>query len=98
MSPRALFTRTWFLALLAAALVVLPWVLRRGASFAGSDDRASDAIGELRPDYKPWAQPLWKPSGSSTESFLFALQAAAGAGFIGYYLGLQRGRREGKKD
>lgn len=87
-------TRNWILVLLVVLLLVAPWVVRRGGEFAGSDDRASNAIEELKPGYKPWVRPLWTPPGGSVESLLFALQAAAGAGFIGYYLGLKRGRRE----
>ena len=45
---------------------------------------------------EPWFQPFWEPPGGGTESLLFALQAALGAGFIGYYFGLKRGERKGR--
>lgn len=58
-----------------------------GEIFRGSDDKAQKAIGDLAPDYKPWFAPLMEPASSEIASLLFALQAAIGAGFIGYWLG-----------
>lgn len=62
--------------------------------FGGSDDQARVVIEALRPDYKPWFAPLWKPPSSEIESSLFALQAAIGAGFVCYALGYWHGRRQ----
>jgi cobalt/nickel transport protein len=64
------------------------------AEFAGADGQAELVIGEIAPDYVPWFQPLWEPPSGEIESLLFALQAAIGAGLLGYYFGLRRGRRE----
>lgn len=55
--------------------------------FQGADDRARQAIGDIAPDYKPWFSPLLEPASAEIASLLFALQAAIGAGFIGYWLG-----------
>ena len=55
--------------------------------FAGADDKAKDLIGEINPDYQPWFESLIEPASGEIASMLFALQAAIGAGFIGYYLG-----------
>jgi len=55
--------------------------------FAGADDKAKDLIGEINPDYKPWFSSIIEPASGEIASMLFALQAAIGAGFIGYYLG-----------
>jgi cobalt/nickel transport protein len=49
-------------------------------------------IGTIAPDYKPWFKPLMEPPSGEIESLLFALQAAAGAGFIAYYLGVSMTR------
>ncbi len=38
-----------------------------------------------------------KPSGGEVETFLFAVQAAIGAGVTGYILGLYKGRSEKQK-
>lgn len=56
--------------------------------FRGADDQAKDVIGSLAPGYKPWFTPLLEPPSGEIGSLLFALQAALGAGFIGYYLGM----------
>jgi cobalt/nickel transport protein len=78
---------TWMLAA-AAAIVAAPLVLPGlGGEFKGSDDLGTDAINEARPGYKPWFQPLWKPPSDEVESMLFSLQAAIGAGFLGYVIG-----------
>jgi len=79
------------------ALVALPlWMVKKptpGADgkevqiFAGADDKAKDAIATVSPDYKPWFSPLLEPPSGEIGSLLFALQAALGAGFIGYWYG-----------
>jgi len=55
--------------------------------FAGADSQAEGAIKALQPNYEPWFQPLFEPPSGEVESLLFALQAALGAGFLGYYFG-----------
>lgn len=85
-----------------AGLTILPLLtLRQTASapggntpelFRGTDSQATDAVQLLAPGYKPWFRSIIRPPGSVTESLLFALQAAIGAGFIGYYAGYSRGR------
>jgi cobalt/nickel transport protein len=82
-----------FLAL-AVALVVAPFIIKPGAEFAGTDDLAGQAIAGLRPEYKPWIQSPWEPPSSEVATLLFSLQAALGAGFIGYYLGSRRKREK----
>lgn len=70
------------LLLLAVFLAVVPLAIH--AEFAGTDDAATEAITEIRPDYKPWFNSLWEPS-EEMEQILFALQAAGGAAFIAYF-------------
>jgi len=48
---------------------------------------AASKIGEIS-DYKPWFSPLWEPPSGEIETLLFSLQAAIGAGIIGYIAGL----------
>ncbi len=52
------------------------------------------------PNFQPWAHPIWTPPSPEIESLLFALQAAIGAGVIGYVLGRAHGaaRARGAKD
>ena len=62
--------------------------------FLGADDKAKGLITEIAPDYTPWFEPLFEPASGEIASLLFALQAALGAGFIGYYLGVARTREK----
>lgn len=88
--------RNTVLLLMTAAIVVLPLLAPqlRTAEFGGADGKAQALIQSIDPDYRPWASPLWTPPGREMEGLLFALQAAAGAGLLGYYLGLRRGQRQ----
>ena len=88
--------RNWILLLVAAAIVVLPLVVTGSAEFGGSDRQAQGVIDEA--GYQPWFEPLWTPPSKEIESLLFSLQAALGAGLLGYYVGLRRGRGERRKE
>lgn len=55
--------------------------------FGGADERAQRAIGTIAPGYTPWFSPLIEPASGEIASLLFALQAALGAGVIGFWLG-----------
>jgi cobalt/nickel transport protein len=82
---------------LVVLLVAAPlWMVKRPAPgpdekeveiFAGADDKAKDTIASIAPRYKAWFKPLMEPPSGEISSLLFALQAALGAGFIGYWLG-----------
>lgn len=63
--------------------------------FTGTDAQVQGVIQALAPDYQPWFASLFKPPSVEIESLLFALQAALGAGVIGYYVGYVRGKRAG---
>lgn len=82
-----------------AALAALPLVLGLGSGkaepFSGADGEAEDAIAEHDPDYEPWFAPVYEPPSGEIESALFSLQAAIGAGALGYCFGLRKGRRQG---
>ncbi|MGB9887602.1 MAG: energy-coupling factor ABC transporter substrate-binding protein [Moorellales bacterium] len=82
------------LLLLAAILIIFPLIHLRGADFEGADALAETVIAEVAPQYRPWATRLWEPPSGEIETLLFCLQAAAGAGFIGYYLGYLTGSRK----
>ena len=64
---------------------------REGAGFAGSDGQAMETVAAIQPDYRPWFSVIWEPP-PEIAGGLFALQAALGAGALGYYLGYKRGR------
>jgi cobalt/nickel transport protein len=87
--------RSWWLIAATIAIVAAPLVLPGlGGEFKGSDDEGTEAILASRPGYQPWFQPLWKPPSDEVESLLFALQAALGAGFLGYMIGRRQSSRQ----
>ncbi len=90
--------RNLALLVLAAGIAVLPLLLPGERDFGGADDRGSSAVRALAPEYHPWFRPFWTPPGDEVESLLFSLQAAAGAGLVGYYLGFRRGRQRHNED
>ena len=84
----------WLLAAVVA-IVAAPLVLPGlGGEFKGSDDLGTDAINEARPGYEPWFKPLWKPPSDEVENLLFSLQAALGAGFLGYVIGRRQAQSQ----
>ncbi len=80
------------LILLVIGLAVLPLFIVKNAEFGGADGQAEEAITEIDKDFQPWFTPLFEPASGEIESLLFALQAAIGAGVIGYGLGYFKGR------
>lgn len=84
------------LLLLVALLAILPLYLVKDSEFGGADGAAEEMITEINPEYEPWFNSFWEPPGGETESLLFALQAAIGAGVIGYYVGYKKGQRKEK--
>jgi cobalt/nickel transport protein len=90
----------WSNWLLVGGVVILaaaPFVFARNAEFAGADDRAAKAVTEVQPGYKPWFQPLMSVPSCEVQTFLFATQAALGAGTLGYLIGLYKGRSQQRK-
>ncbi|MER7441736.1 energy-coupling factor ABC transporter substrate-binding protein [Micromonospora avicenniae] len=91
------FSRVNLLLVLAVLLLtVAPVALGLGSGqepFTGADALAEQAIVDNHPDYEPWFSPIYEPPSGEVESALFALQAALGAGFLGYYFGVARTRQ-----
>lgn len=63
------------------------------AEYGGADDKPAGVIEQITGGtYKPIAEPIWEPPSGEIESLLFGLQAAFGAGIIGYFLGYYRAK------
>ena len=88
------------LLILAFLIAAVPLFALKGAEFGGSDDAASQAISQLtgEEEYTPWFSPVYEPPGGETESLLFCLQAALGAGIFGYGIGVLKERRKYAKE
>ena len=93
---KSVFKKNLFLIIIILLIGIVPLLLVK-SEFGGSDDKGEDIIKEIKPDYKPWAKELIELPGPETESLLFALQAALGAGVVCYVLGYLRGEKKGKE-
>jgi len=76
------------LVVIVAILVVgiqffLPMLME---NFKGTDDQAVGLIATINPDYTPWMDHFWEPSGEWGETVIFAFQTALGLGVIVFYI------------
>lgn len=78
---------------LTIILIITPLVLNATAEYGGADGEAEGLITKINPDYEPWFNSLYEPPSGEIESLLFSTQAAIGAGVIGYYLGIKKGKK-----
>lgn len=82
-----LWQKNLILIVIVILIAVIPLVFLKDAEFGGADGLAEEAITEIAPDYEPWYSSLFEPASGEIESLLFALQAALGAGVVGFVLG-----------
>lgn len=87
----------WVGAVVVVALLVLPLVKYQHRNFVGTDDAAVTMVQGIEKNYKPWFSGVKLFESPEIASTLFALQAALGAGVLGYYVGFSRGKQTGKK-
>lgn len=76
--------------LICLLFIVAPFVISSQGEFEGADAQAEILIKEINSEYEPWTSSLWEPPSGEIESFLFAMQAAIGAGFIGFFIGIKK--------
>ena len=63
------------------------------AEYGGADDKPEGVIHDITgKEVQRVMNPVWEPPSGEIESLLFALQAAIGAGIIGYFLGYYRAK------
>lgn len=89
---KGLFRENLILILIIVAVVLMPLIIKGNSEFEGADDQAEDLIGEIDPNYTPWAEAFWEPPSGEVESLMFSLQVAIGAGAMGYIFGVLRER------
>lgn len=82
------------LILLVIFITIIPFFVAKNGEFGGSDDQAEEAITQIDENYEPWFSPIFEPASGEIESLLFALQAAIGAGVIGFGLGYLKGKKK----
>lgn len=83
----AIWKKNLLLILVVVVIAVVPLYLCKDAEFGGADGEAMEIVSEIDPTYVAWAEPLLEPKSGEIESLLFALQAALGAGVVGFVLG-----------
>ncbi len=82
--------------LLLLLVIIIPIVslwLGGDSEFGGADGKVVDMIDADQSKYKPWFDNIWAPPGGETESLLFSLQAAIGAGVLFYIIGYIKGKK-----
>ena len=89
--------KNWLLISGVVALALIPLLVVKDGKFGGADDQGKAAITKIDPNYKPWFESLIQPASGEIAGLLFAVQAALGAGVLGYAIGLYKGRSEEKK-
>lgn len=86
------------LCMLCIIIAIVPLVFIQDSEFGGADGKAEEVIKEINPEYEAWTAPILEPPGGETESLLFSLQAAIGAGLIGYGFGVLRERSKQERE
>ena len=93
-----LWQKNLILIVIVVLIAVIPLVFLKDAEFGGADGLAEEVITEIAPDYEPWYNSLLEPASGEIESLLFALQAALGAGVVGFVLGRVTGKKPEKTE
>ncbi len=91
-----LWVKNTILLIILVAIIAVPIIFLKDAEFGGADGNAEEAIGEIQEDYEPWFESFWEPPSGEIESLFFCVQAALGAGVVGFVLG--RVTAKGKED
>jgi len=82
-----LWKKNLILLSLVIVISVIPLMIASNGEFGGADGEAENVIVEVDPDYEAWASPIFEPKSGEIESLLFCLQAAIGAGIVGFGFG-----------
>lgn len=92
-----LWKKNLLLIITVVVILTAPLIFVKNAEFSGSDGLAEEQITKIDPNYKPWFNSLFEPASGEIESLLFALQAAIGAGVVGFVMGrITSGKAKGE--
>lgn len=86
------------LLVLSAVIAIFPLMTIHDSEFGGADGEAEEVIAQINPEYEPWMESILEPPGGETESLLFCLQAALGAGVLSFGFGYLVARAKYKKE
>lgn len=92
------------LLVLVVFIAIVPMFLQKGADFGGSDDAASQMVGEITgTEYQPWFTPVLETMlggelPGEVESLLFCVQTGIGVAVIAYGFGYLVARKKYKPD
>ncbi len=92
-----LWKKNLIMLIIIAIIAIFPLMTLKDAEFGGADGQAEELITEIKPDYEPWASSIYEPASGEIESLLFALQAAIGAGVLGFGFGRLSAKHKEKK-
>lgn len=84
------------LLMICLLIAVIPLMVIKDSEFGGADGAAEEVVAEVDPGYEVWASSILEPPGGETESLLFCLQAALGAGIFGFGIGTLKERSKRK--
>ena len=82
--------------ILCVVIAVVPLLFIKDSEFGGADGAAEEAITQIDKSYEPWFESILEPPGGETESLLFCLQAALGAGVFSFGMGYLVARKKYK--
>ncbi len=92
-----LWKKNLILGITTVAIAAAPLAIWGGHEFGGADGEASDVVAEIDSSYEPWAESLWEPPSGEIESLLFCVQAAIGAGVVGFAIGRLTSKKNGNR-
>ncbi len=81
-------------------MVVVPFLILRGAEFGGSDDAGSQMVNEVTgKEYEPWFTPVLEnviggEIPGEIESLIFCIQTGIGVGILAYCFGYLVARKK----
>ncbi|MBK3518071.1 energy-coupling factor ABC transporter substrate-binding protein [Carboxylicivirga marina] len=87
--------QNYILLIICLLIPIIALYVGGDSEFGGADGMAAELIDAEGNGYVPWIDNIWAPPGGETESLLFSLQSAIGAGVLFYFIGFIKGKKAG---